>query len=80
MQETRDWSLVQENPLEEEMATHSSIFACKKSHRQRSLVGYNPWGHKELDTTKQLNHHHRQLSVSVAWEHSMSSLWIIPFY
>ena len=26
MQETRDQSLAQEDPLEEEMATHSSIF------------------------------------------------------
>ena len=23
-----------------------------KSHRQRNLVGYSPWGHKESDTTK----------------------------
>ena len=23
-----------------------------KSHGQRSLVDYSPWGHKELDTTK----------------------------
>ena len=23
-------------------------------HGQRSLVGYSPWGHKELDTTKLL--------------------------
>ena len=23
-----------------------------KSHGQRSLVGYSPWGHKESDTTK----------------------------
>jgi len=23
-----------------------------KSHRQRSLVGYSPWGHKELDMTE----------------------------
>ena len=22
-----------------------------KSHRQRSLIGYSPWGHKESDTT-----------------------------
>ena len=27
---------------------------------QRSLVGYSPWGGKELDTTKRLNHHHHQ--------------------
>ena len=26
-----------------------------KSHGQRSLVGYGPWGRKESDTTEQLN-------------------------
>ena len=26
-----------------------------KSHGRRSLVGYSPWGHKELDTTEGLN-------------------------
>ena len=26
-----------------------------KSHRRRSPAGYSPWGHKELDMTKQLN-------------------------
>ena len=25
-----------------------------KSHGPRSLVGYSPWGHQELDTTEQL--------------------------
>ena len=25
-----------------------------KSHGQRNLAGYSPWGHKELDTTEQL--------------------------
>ena len=24
-------------------------------HRQRSLAGYSPWGHKESDTTEQLH-------------------------
>ena len=28
-----------------------------KSHGQRSLVGYNPWGLKELDTTEPLHFH-----------------------
>ena len=37
-------------PLEEEMATHSSIFAW----RIPWMEGYSPWGHKELDTTEQL--------------------------
>ena len=26
-----------------------------KSHGWRSLIGYSPWGRKELDTTEQLN-------------------------
>ena len=28
-----------------------------KSHGQRSLVGYSPWGRKESDTTEQLHFH-----------------------
>ena len=86
MRETRVWSLGQEDPLEKEMVTHSSILAWKipwmekpgrlqstgsqrvghdwatspspspvflpeKSHGQRSLAGYSPWGLKESDTT-----------------------------
>ena len=50
MQEMRKRSLDWEDALEEEMATHSSILAWK-SHVQRSLVGYSPWGHKESDIT-----------------------------
>ena len=42
---TKIQSLVWENPLEEEMATHSSILAGK-SHGQRSLVGYSSWGRR----------------------------------
>ena len=31
-------------------------YSClEKSHGWRSLVGYSPWGHKELDTTEQLH-------------------------
>ena len=33
--------------LEKEMATHSSILAGK-SHGQRSLAGYSPWGRKTV--------------------------------
>ena len=35
--------LGQEDPLEKEMATHSSILAWQ-SYGQRSLAGYSPWG------------------------------------
>ena len=40
-----------EDPREQEMATHSSIFA-EESHGQRNLLGNSPWGHKELGMTK----------------------------
>ena len=49
--------LGQEDPLEEEMATHSSILAWEKSHGQRGLVGYSPWGRKELHMTEWLTLH-----------------------
>ena len=51
MQETGVRSLSREDPLEKEMATHSSILA-QKPHGQRSLEGYSPRGRKELGTTE----------------------------
>ena len=45
-QETKVQSLGQEDSLEKEMAP---VFLPGKSYGQRSLVGYNPWGRKELD-------------------------------
>ena len=57
MQEMLAQSLGQEDPLEKKMATHSSILG-EKSHGQRSLVGYSPWGHEESGTTEQLTHTH----------------------
>ena len=35
------------------MATYSSILAWE-FHGQRSLMGYSPWGHKELDMTEKI--------------------------
>ena len=49
-------SVGQEDPLEEEMAPHSSILAWK-SHGQRSLAGYSPRGCKHSDTTEHQHHH-----------------------
>ena len=34
-----------------------------KSHGWRSLIGYGPWGHKELDTTERLHFHFLSLSL-----------------
>ena len=53
MQETWVHSLDQEDSLEKGMVTHS-VFLPGGSHEQRSLAGYSPWGHKELDTTERL--------------------------
>ena len=30
------------------------VFLPGESHGQKSLVDYNPWGHKELDTTEMI--------------------------
>ena len=54
MWETRVRSLGQGDPLEKEMATHSSTIAWK-IHEWRSLVGYSPWGCKESDRTERLH-------------------------
>ena len=57
MQETQVLSLGQEDPLEKRWLP-TPVFLPGKSHKQRSLVGYNPWGLKVLDTTEQLTHAH----------------------
>ena len=36
------------------------VFLPGEFHRQRSLEGYSPWGHKELDTVE-------QLTLSLSW-------------
>ena len=45
-------SLGWEDPLEEGMATHSSIVMPGEPHGQRSPVVYSPQGRKESDTTE----------------------------
>ena len=50
MQEIQVQSLGQEDPLEKEWQP-TPVFLPGKFHGQRSLVGYSPWGCKELDTT-----------------------------
>ena len=49
MLETWVLSLGWEDPLEVGMATHSSILAL------RIPMDRGPWGHKELDRTKQIS-------------------------
>ena len=57
MQETQVQSLGREDPLEKELATHSSIRAWRipGKNGQRSLAGCSPRDREELDTTEQLS-------------------------
>ena len=56
MWETQVQSLGLEDPLEKEMATHSSILAWRIPWTE-SLMVFSPWGHKESDTTERLHFH-----------------------
>ena len=51
MWETRVWSLGWEDPLEKEMATHSSILAWRIPWTEEP-GGHSPWSLKGLDTTE----------------------------
>ena len=51
MQETQVWVLGQEDPLEKEMAIHSSILAQRIPWTEEPSRLYSPWGLKESDMT-----------------------------
>ena len=73
MQETWVQSLGQEDPLGKEMQL-TPVSLPGKSHEQRSLVGYSPWGHRRVRhdlVTKQQIH---LLSIPI---HSSFSLILI---
>ena len=53
MWETRVQSLGWEDPLKKGMQPTPAFFPGE-FHGQRSLVGYSPWGRKELDTIEGL--------------------------
>ena len=58
MQETQVWSPGQEDPLEEEMATHSNILACKNPMEEEP-GGFSPWSLKESHRTESCSHANR---------------------
>ena len=49
-------SLGWEDPLKEEMATHSSILAWRIPWTEEP-GSYSPWGSRESDTTERLSTH-----------------------
>ena len=66
-QKTQVESLGREDPLEKEIATHSSILAWRIP--QRNLTGHSPWACKEWNMTEQLTH---------TYKHSPDSLQPLP--
>ena len=70
-------SLGWEDPLEEGLATHSSILAWRIPWT-RTLVGYSPYSHRELDMTEETQQAHRYfayLCEYVWWILDLSSHW-----
>ena len=63
MQETQVWSLDWEDPLRRTWQP-TPIFLPRESHGQQSMVGYSPWGLKELDMSETTEHAHTQAHIS----------------
>ena len=66
MQETPVLFLGQEDPLEKEMATQSSILAWEIPWTEEP-GGLQSRGHKESDTTEQLRTHAELLVPDIVW-------------
>ena len=87
MWETWVWSLVWEDPLEKEWPP-TPVFLLGEAHRQRSLIGYSPWGRKESDMTEQLTENHKTLHswgflpplLSLSPRHSNHLTWYICLF
>ena len=59
----RSWGW--EEPLEKEIATHSSILAWEIPLKKEP-GGYSAWNHKERDTTERLNSNNRECHLLVS--------------
>ena len=77
MWETWVRALGWEDPLEKEMATHSSTSAWKIPWMEEPGAGYCPWRRKESDTTERLHFHFQSYFVqSNKFEkYSMNHSW-----
>ena len=56
------------------------VFLPGKSHEERSLVSYSPWGGKELDTTLQLTQQQQQMDEHIRSTQNSTSVDIIVMY
>ena len=66
VQETWVPSLGWKSPWRKEWLP-TQVFLAGEFHGQKSLEGYSPWGHKELDTTERLTHTHTNV-IKCSWE------------
>ena len=59
-----------------------NYFYLENPHGQRSLAGYNPWAHEELDTTKQLNtaQHTTQVTHWIPSPTWKGRMWLVSLF
>ena len=65
--ETPVQSLGQEDPWRKKWQP-TAVLLPGKSHGWRSLAGYSPWGHKDLDLTEWLNTHFQDTTTLLKLE------------
>ena len=75
MQGTQIQSLGREDPLEKEWQP-TPVFLPGEFHGQRSLAGYSPWSHRELDTTEQITQKRLFSSFSLSTVKAVSSAYL----
>ena len=56
----------------------TQVFLPRKSHEQRSLAGYSPWSHKELDPTEWLSRHSAIFRESESWKEDWEVTMHLP--
>ena len=66
MKETWVWALGWEDPWRRKWQP-TLVFLAGKSHGQRSLVGYSPWGRTGLDMTERLTATNRRVIRSIVF-------------
>ena len=67
MQQNQVQPLGREDPLENGMATHSSILS-RRILWTKEHGGLHPWGHKESDITEQLTHTTKNGQAGPKWK------------
>ena len=61
---TLEWKYKCKQALSEKAMATIPVLLPGKSHGQRSLVGYSPWGRKELDMTEVTSMHALSINLN----------------